>query len=113
MADLLGWLDARRPEPPPSLRAALHQAVREGDPGTGTVARRLAAAALRALGQVVGLPSTRAHALRLLAADALFTYACEAALEAGAGDDPEAIDRLLSDLDPRRFGDLLQERRAP
>jgi hypothetical protein len=82
-------------------------AVRRGDLGVGHVSERLAAAGLEALYRVVTQPSTRPRAVELLAADALLTYACEAAVDADAG--PDALERLADTLDLRRFADLLEE----
>jgi hypothetical protein len=107
LTDLVRWLDDRRPPAPPSLRRAMQDAVDQGDPGVGSVSERLAASALDALGRVVVRPSTRARALELLAADALLTYACEAAAEPDA--EPDSMERLMGALDLQRFADLLQE----
>ncbi len=133
MSDLARWLDGRRPEAPPSLRQAVREAIERGDPGAGPLPERLAEAALHALGRVVAEPSTRTQALELLAADALLTYACEAALEeaaqgapqaarkgraagpAGQGGEagsehvaaPDAVARLTSVLGLHRFAELL------
>lgn len=85
----------------------MRDAVARSDPGVGTTSERLAASALDALGRVVTRPSTRARALELLAADALLTYACEAAVEPDAG--PDAMERLMAALDLQRFADLLSE----
>lgn len=85
----------------------MRDAVAQGDPGVGTTSERLAAIALDALGRVAARPSTRARALELLAADALLTYACEAAVDPDAN--PDAMERLMAALDLRRFADLLQE----
>lgn len=108
MTDLLRWLESRRPAAPPSLRVAMREVVERADPGPGSLHDRLAIAGLDAVRRVVAEPSTRDHALELLAADALITYACEAALEAedGAGD---TIDILTRKLDPARFAGLLPE----
>lgn len=65
---------------------------------------RFAAAALGALEEVVRRPSERRTARTLLAADALLTYACEAAAEAG----PETLERLTGSLDFERFSHLIQ-----
>lgn len=81
------WLARRTPPPPRDLVPWL-----EGPDADGVLetlllrARRALAAALAAPGRV------RESAFHLLAADALFTYACEAALEDA---DP---DRALRDV---------------
>lgn len=69
----------------------------------GSVAASLARAGLHALGRVARAAPERGTATELLAADALLTYACEAAAEDG----PEALDRLLSELGYARFASLL------
>lgn len=101
------WLDARQPAPPPSLRAAIDAALRASAPGApdAPVHDRLAEAGLEALGRVARKPSERSTAAELLAADALLTYACEAAAEAG----PDAVDALTGRLDAERFAGLLEE----
>jgi hypothetical protein len=80
LTDLARWLDERRPPAPASLRRAMLDALDRGDPGSGPRAERLATAAMAALARVTALPSTRDRAIELLAADALLTYACEAAV---------------------------------
>jgi hypothetical protein len=99
---LAEWLAARVPEPPARLAAALQAVSREGS--TASVGRRdaeeipaveaLATVARERLEQALAHPGRdRESAFRLLEADALFTYACEAALEA---EDPEAaLHRIL------------------
>jgi hypothetical protein len=115
LTDLVRWLDDRRPAAPAALRQAMVDAVRQGDPGAGSMAERLAAAGLDALARVATQPSTRDRAVELLAADALLTYACEAAVGADAAPDaapearPNALDRLVAALDLRRFAHLLEE----
>lgn len=101
MTDAARWLDAR-PEPaPPSVRSEIDALLAEADPGA--LHDRFAAAALRALETVTDGPSDRSSASTLLAADALLTYACEAAAEAG----PETLDTLTASLDFDRFTELL------
>jgi hypothetical protein len=107
LTELGRWLDDRHPAAPRPLRQAILAAVRHGDPGAGTVAERLAAAGLDALARVVAQPSTRPRALELLAADALITYACEAAIEEGGGAD--ALEWLAAAMGMRRFAQLLEE----
>jgi hypothetical protein len=75
------WLDARRPAPPPLLAERLRQLLGDGarqDAGEAAdvclaAGERLLAALMRAE------PASRETALNLLAADALVTYAFEAA----------------------------------
>jgi len=111
--ELTRWLESRRPAAPPSLQAALRVALNHSDPGDGPVQDRLAMAGLATLRRVAAEPSTRDHALELLAADALITYACEAAVEAaeaevGGGDRPgDPVETLTRTLNPARFAGLL------
>ena len=78
-SDVLAWLDARAAAPPPELRermaAALAAVTSETVPGA------LAEAALSCLQATMAAGGERASALDLLAADALLTYALEAAAE--------------------------------
>jgi hypothetical protein len=82
------WLDTRTPPPPPALgslvRAALGAAAAEDARWAADrcidAAERLAAELLR------GGRTTRAYAAELLTADALVTYAFEA-----ASDEPETL----------------------
>jgi hypothetical protein len=86
MSSLSAWMAARRPAPPFDLAEAL---AFYGEPSADALSSeaqsRLAAARART-GRV------RESAFRLLEADALLTYACEAALER---DDPEAALRRI------------------
>lgn len=90
MSDLSAWLTSRRPEPPADLAEALRPRASAGTHSEGLAAEgaaRLTVARAR-LGRV------RESAFRLLEADALFTYACEAALDL---EDPEAaLSRILA-----------------
>lgn len=95
MSSLSDWLDRRRPRPP----AELERALRGGgdgseDAGSGvleTLARRARVRLERAL---VRPGRVRESAFELLAADALVTYACEAAAE--SPDAEAALVRLLA-----------------
>lgn len=90
MTDLRRWLDARRPAPPPDLRDRLASVVQSTD---SDVVDSLAAEAVAALdGARAATGRIRQSALDLLMSDALFTYACEAALELP---DPDAALRRL------------------
>lgn len=82
------WLDSRQPAPPPVLRAELRRAL---GPALGadasTVREASLAAAVSLLEEALAAGCRdRAQAIVLLAADALVTYAFEA-----AADDPEAL----------------------
>jgi hypothetical protein len=87
MSSLAAWMAGRRPTPPVDLADAL---IFDGDPSVDALSAeaqsRLAAARART-GRV------RESAFRLLEADALLTYACEAALE--RADPEDALRRIL------------------
>lgn len=87
--DLAAWLSERRPRPPSDLAAALRPRETEGAPEAvlAEVARGRLELARSRPGRV------RETAFRLLEADALFSYACEAALE--TGDPDRALRRIL------------------
>lgn len=104
MTDAAGWLDGRKEPAPPSVRSVVDELLADTDPAA-PLPDQLAAAALRGLKDVVDAPSDRASARTLLAADALLTYACEAAAETG----PDALDRLTRSLDFDRFSHLMPE----
>lgn len=77
MSDVTTWLASRRPPPPAELAEALRL---EGSGGPLDVA--LTRAGLARLEEARVRPGrVRESAFRLLEADALLTYACEAALE--------------------------------
>ena len=98
---LTDWLAERRPAPPPTLARRLEALGADdatggatadaGEPageGPGSVRRRLERAGLAALDAARAAPGReRDSAWALLMADALLTYAAEAAL---AEDDPDA-----------------------
>jgi hypothetical protein len=88
MTSLGEWLDARTPPPPAALRERLRDALGDDLHGPASEAHdRCLAASERLVGAIVaGGASTRAVALDLLAADALVTYAFEA-----AADEPERL----------------------
>lgn len=78
-ADVLAWLDARRPAPPAALRARLELAVADD---ALPLAEHLAELGRVLLARVASRPAGgRELALDLLAADAFITYAFEAQAE--------------------------------
>jgi hypothetical protein len=82
-ADVVAWLEARRPPPPPELRARLEAAV---DDAELALPDHLARLGEQLLARVVQRPEGgRELALDLLAADAFVTYAFEAQAEADVG----------------------------
>ena len=72
------WLRTRDPAPPPELAARLAEIVGSSACGDAQLPDTLSDAAERVL---AGLCEERSGALDLLAADALITYALEAAAE--------------------------------
>jgi hypothetical protein len=92
MSNLFEWMASRRPAPPVDLAQALAFVV--DAPVAEPSAALLAGAESRRAAARGRLGRVRESAFRLLEADALVTYACEAALER---DDPEAaLRRILS-----------------
>lgn len=79
------WLDSRTPSAPPALRARVQAALAEHlDDDAGAAPERCVDAAVVLLRDLVRRESTRDAALDLLAADALATYALEAAADTPA-----------------------------
>ena len=75
MSDIRKWIDARQPPAPMDLRPWLHTDVE-----SGSMTERITNLARTALDEARGNPGrVRESAFHLLAADALVTYACEAA----------------------------------
>jgi hypothetical protein len=96
-AELLAWLDARRPAPPEALRASLAAGITDA---VLTLPEHLADLGRRTLARVVSRSDGgRELALDLLAADAFITYAFEAQAEAdvtGLADLAERVARGAS-----------------
>ena len=82
-AEVLAWLDTRKPAPPKALRERLERAVHELLPAPGSpLPVYLARVGQELLDRVTSRPSGgRELALDLLAADAFATYAFEAQAE--------------------------------
>lgn len=80
---LAQWLDLRRPVPPPALRARLDAALgADLHADSADLSETLLAAGERLVRDLLAVDATsRDSALDLLAADALVTYAFEAASE--------------------------------
>jgi len=88
VSGLESWLTARRPEPPSDLAGALRPV-----PDSDQPADALTEAGMARLDEARTQPGrVRESAFRLLEADALLTYACEAALET---EDPDAALRRI------------------
>jgi hypothetical protein len=89
LTDLESWLSPRLEQVPESLRARILEVVvgggkRETDAASGaTIPDALRSLADLLLEQARTGPATHDTAITLLAADALITYACEAAAELG------------------------------
>ena len=103
-----GWLDTRRPAPPAALDAEVRRALGPalgGDASTVRDASLAAAASLLGEALAAGCRE-RAQAIGLLAADALVTYAFEAAADdpAALGERAAAAIRRLAGLAARATG---------
>ena len=83
MSALLDWLAERRPEAPEALARRVVESVSEGSAGSADVGADvlLSAARVQLRETLVRPGRVREAAFHLLVADALVTYACEAALE--------------------------------
>lgn len=91
MSELGTWVAGRRPQPPSDLQETLRQDVSGGD----VVTEPLLEAACERLDAAIARPERlRESAFDLLAADALVTYACEAALE--SKEPMGALERLFT-----------------
>jgi hypothetical protein len=96
------WLAERTPAAPRALLARMQQAL-AGSPHAADRATRLGNAALACLREALPKGRDRSAALPLLAADALLTYACEAAAEEGI----DALSRVCTSYDAQRMAELL------
>ena len=98
---LSGWLDSRRPAPPPALRARIDAALGESlHAEANDVLQACLSAGERLVESLLrNNATTRDSALDLLAADALVTYAFEAGSDRPrelAGRAREAMTRIAS-----------------
>jgi hypothetical protein len=91
------WLAARTPRPPDALRARLESQLGDalGDDVREAPSRFLAAGERLVAALLAGGSTTRGSALDLLAADALVTYAFEAASDAPADLAERAADAMV------------------
>ena len=88
MSEIQAWIGTRRPQPPMELGPWLDGVTTEAPS-----ARAMTRIGVAALGRARARPGRiRDSAFRLLAADAMITYACEAALEE---DDQDAVLRMI------------------
>ena len=93
MSNLSAWMAERRPAPPRHLAEALAFAgAASADAPLAALAGLVAEGESRLAAARARLGRVRESAFRLLEADALITYACEAALEC---EDPEAALRQV------------------
>jgi len=91
VSELHAWVACRGPSPPSDLDTALRGDLEGGD----TLSEALACAGRARLEAALSRPGiVRESAFELLAADALVTYACEAALE--SPDPLSALEQLLT-----------------
>lgn len=97
------WIGARDTDSPAELQRHVRSAI-AASPET-TVVDTLVSASAACLDSALRLGSDRAAAAELLAADALLTWACEAAAETA---DPDALDALLGKV-TSRLQALLEE----
>jgi electron transfer flavoprotein alpha/beta subunit len=77
------WLEQWRSAVPPSLAAEVEQALAAGGDSASDIVTALSEGALACLRTALHIGDDRAAALHLLAADALITAACEAAVSNG------------------------------
>jgi hypothetical protein len=102
--ELAAWLDERVPAAPPALRermdASLAGVTARLD---GGIAAALGTAALASLSAAIERCDERAAAIDLLAADALLTYAMEAAAEQGG----EAVEAVAQAFGGTRLASLI------
>ena len=97
MSDVDSWLSARRPASPFELAATLREKVSSVEEQGMTMADTLSATARACLQQAQSRSRrTREAAFHLLTADALVTYACEAALE--SADSDATLDATLMEI---------------
>ncbi len=97
----LTFLDARDADVPAALREATRAAASEA--ADADVVQALLAAARNSLAATLSKGEGRAAALDLLAADALLTWACEAAAESGVSVE------ILSERAARELASLLHD----
>lgn len=102
-ADCGAWLESRLGDVPEELAAAMRSALEEVEPPpAATPGDVLADAALAELDAVLrGGERDRRTALRLLCADALLTYAFEAAADPAVGGDAARAESLAERIGPR------------
>ena len=100
MTELESWLAQRGADAPEQLRVRMQRAI-AAVPSQGAIHERLAFAAEFCLARGC-VDASRESALELLAADALFTHACEAAAEAGC----DVLETFAAQWDATRFAAL-------
>lgn len=103
MSEALRWLSVRLQDAPEHLRQRMVTALAEVD-GSAEIEQHLAEAALLCLRVSIDNADKRECAFQLLAADALFTHASEAAMEKGS----EALATFTNTWNAIRFESLLK-----
>jgi hypothetical protein len=98
----LAWLSRRDPAPPFELERRVRRALERLPAAGPSIPDTLAEAAFQCLRDAARGGAQRSAAHELLAADALLTYACEAAAEEGT----EVLLRLTQTLEFARFEEL-------
>ncbi|MGH7471818.1 MAG: hypothetical protein ACRENP_28035, partial [Longimicrobiales bacterium] len=101
----LAWLSRRETPPPFELERRVRRAIERLTAPATTVPDVLVAAAFQCMRDAARSGVQRSAANELLAADALLTYACEAAAEQGV----DRLEQLTGDLDVNRFEELARE----
>lgn len=100
------WLDERLSNVPPELRVAIRELMTEAG---AEDSHAMAVSALEGFERVVRLNARRDGALELLAADALLTYAFEAAADPALGGTPSRAMDLAARIGPGgRLGRLME-----
>lgn len=106
---LRDWLEPRASGVPARLVARMRTAFEQLDAESEETPAALGSAALMCLRDALAKGDRREAALDLLAADALLTYGCEAAAEAGPG----ALERFANDYGAPRLAALLSAASPP
>ena len=106
MTTVADWLDRREPPSPEPLLSRIHEALGDGvEAPAHEAAGRTVAAAERLLARLLREDcATRAAAVELLTADALVTYAFEAAAEHQSGSMDDMATRAMQRIAELRGG---------
>lgn len=104
--DAVSWVAAREPAVPAALLEHVIKVLRGAKIAEAALPELLARGGMAALDRAVAIGDDRAAAADLLAADALLTWACEAAAEEGG----DALERLVAATDVSTFQALHDSR---